>query len=156
MRFKYGGRPHLARMMGRHIRLAAPDWLEDEKAVLVPVPLARWRLWWRGYNQAGLIAKALARISPAHVMLGALVRRRETSSSGKLSRSQRFAKVRSVFQVAEKAQPQIAGRPVILVDDVMTTGATAEACAIALLRGGAASVRVLTWARALPANALVS
>lgn len=154
MRFKHGGKPHLARMMGRHARLAAPDWLDDENAVLVPVPLARWRLWRRGYNQAGEIARALARLSPAQPLLGALVRNRSTRSSGDLSRSQRFANVRGAFRVADKARPRIAGRPVILIDDVMTTGATADACAKALLRGGAASVRVLTWARALPADML--
>lgn len=154
MRFKYGGRPHLARMMGRHIRLVAPDWLDEPDVVLVPVPLARWRLWRRGYNQAGLIAGAVSRHSAATVLLGGLVRHRATKSSGGLSRKQRFANVRGAFRVTDRALPQIAGKPVILIDDVMTTGATTEACSIALLKAGAASVRVLTWARTLPDTAL--
>lgn len=150
MRFKYGSRPHLARMMARHIRLMAADWLDAQDAVLVPVPLARWRLWRRGYNQAGLIAGALARGSAAGLALGGLVRHRATQSSGGLTRAQRFANVRGAFSVPEDARYRMAGRTVILVDDVMTTGATADACAHALIRAGAARVRVLTWARALP------
>src|SRR3546814_10326314 len=82
-------------------------------------------------------------------MLDGLVRRRATASSGGLGRKQRFQNVRGAFRVAEKARPAIKGRNVILIDDVMTTGATAGACARALLRAGATSVHVLTWARAL-------
>lgn len=150
MRFKYGERPHLARVMARHIRLVAPEWLDDADSVLVPVPLARWRLWRRGYNQAGLIALALSRNSAATALLGALIRHRATRTSGRLSRNQRFANVRGAFRVTDAGTMAIRGRRIILVDDVMTTGATTEACARELARAGAASVRVLTWARALP------
>lgn len=156
MRFKYGGRTHMARMMARHIRLAASEWLDAPGSLIIPVPLARWRLWRRGYNQAGLIARALARDSAAALMLDGLVRRRATASSGGLGRKQRFQNVRGAFRVAEKARPQIKGRNVLLVDDVMTTGATAGACARELLRAGATSVHVLTWARALPFKTLDS
>lgn len=156
MRFKYGGRPHLARMMAQHIRLVAADWLDDPEALIVPVPLARWRLWRRGYNQAGQIAKRLEKTGRAVALLDGLIRRRETRSSGGLSRRQRFANVRGVFLVHEKMSARVKGRAVLLVDDVMTTGATAEACAAALIRSGAASVRVLTWARALPSRLIGS
>ena len=115
MRFKYGGKPHLARMMARHIRLVAPEWLDDENALLIPVPLARWRLWRRGYNQAGLIAQALARLSAAQTLPGGLVRHRATRSSGGLSRRQRFENVRGAFRVADGAKGKIKGKSVILV-----------------------------------------
>lgn len=147
MRFKYGGRPHLARMMARHMRLAARAWLEDEGAVLVPVPLARWRLWRRGYNQAGLIARELQRHCPAVMLPDALVRHRATRVSGTLSRYQRFGNVKGAFRLNERARDRIIGRKVILIDDVMTSGATADSCAQVLVKGGAAAVHVLTWAR---------
>ena len=149
MRLKYGGRPHLARIMARHARLAAGDWLAVEQAVIIPVPLARWRLWRRGYNQAGLIAHALAKASGARLLAAGLVRHRATASSAGLTRAQRFRNVRSAFRLGKGMRPHIANRLVILVDDVMTTGATADACARVLLREGASSVRVLCWARTL-------
>lgn len=149
MRFKYGGRPHLARLMARQIRLAAGAWLDEEDVILVPVPLARWRLWRRGYNQAGLIANALARISRAEALPAGLVRQRATRTSGGLTRSQRFANVRGAFRLGAGIAERIRGRAVIVVDDVVTSGATADACAAALLKGGASSVRVLSWARTL-------
>jgi len=149
MRFKYGGREHSARLMARHMRMAGGDWLDDDRALLVPVPLGRWRLWRRGYNQAALLARALGRDSAAFPLLDALVRTRETRASGGLGRRQRQANVRGAFAVAEHAVPRIAGRPVILVDDVITTGATCSSCATALRRAGAGLIHVLGWARAV-------
>src|SRR3546814_19339757 len=84
-------------------------------SLIIPVPLARWRLWRPGYNQAGLIARALARDSAAALMLDGLVRRRATASRGGLGRKQRFQNVRGAFRVAEKARPALTGRHVFQI-----------------------------------------
>src|SRR3546814_15614339 len=102
------------------------------------------------------MARGLARDRAAALMVVGLVRLRVTASSVGLGRKRRFQKVRGAFRVAEKARPAIKGRNVILIDDVMTTGAASGAGARALLRAGATSVHVLTWARALPFKTLDS
>ena len=141
---KHGDRLHLAEVMAPHLHRTAGDWLGAE-ALLVPVPLHRWRLWRRGFNQAVLIAASLGRRSATPIERDALVRVRATRMSQGLNRRQRAAYVRAAFRVARPAA--VAGRNIVLVDDVYTTGATAEACARVLRRAGAQSVRVLTWAR---------
>src|SRR3546814_10433729 len=103
----------MARMMARHSRLTASECLDAPGSLVIPVPLARWRLWRRGYNQAGLIARALARDSAAALMLAGLVRRRATASSGGLGRKQRFQNVLGAFRVADKSRPQITGSNVL-------------------------------------------
>ncbi len=123
---------------------AAGDWLGPE-SLLVPVPLHRWRLWKRGFNQAALLAQATARRSGARVAVDALVRVRATTTSRGMGRRQRAANVRAAFRVARPEQ--VRGQDIVLIDDVLTTGATVEACARMLLRAGATRVRVLTWAR---------
>lgn len=147
MRLKHGRRTHVARLMGRQMRRLEPGWLEDAESLIVPVPLARWRLWARGYNQALLIARSLAEGSPARVMPELLRRVRETALSGGLSRKERARNVKGAFRVPARQRPRVKGRTVLLVDDVCTTGATANACAAALLKAGAREVRLLSWAR---------
>lgn len=143
---KHGRRLHLARLMARAmLRVAGP--LPDD-AVIVPVPSHRWRLWQRGFNQAAEIARHLARQSGRPLLVDALERRKPTASTKGLTRKQRAANVAGAFQVARKADVQ--GRAVVLVDDVMTTGATVAACAKQLRRAGARHVAVLTYTRALP------
>ena len=142
--FKHGDRQYLARIMAPQLIRAGADWLGPH-ALLVPVPLHRWRLWWRGFNQAAVIAAAMARWTATPVLVDGLVRVRATTSSRGLGRARRAANVRSAFRVRRGAA--IAGRDIVLVDDVLTTGATVDACTRMLLRGGARSVRVLTWAR---------
>ena len=149
MRFKHGNRPTLARTLARQMSRVAGDWLEEPDLLLVPVPLHRWRLWRRGYNQAALLAQALSRMSGRPLLLDALVRRRATKSSGSLSRKRRRANVRGAFAVPPARRDLLRGRHVVLIDDVLTSGATADACTLALNRAGAASVRVLTFARVL-------
>ncbi len=146
--FKHGDRQHLAKVMAPQMLRAGRGWLGAD-AVLVPVPLHRWRLWRRGYNQAALLAQAVARRSPATVAVDALVRTKATPSSQGMGRRARSANVRGAFRVARPAA--IRGRSVVLIDDVLTTGATAEACSRVLLRAGASEVRVLTWARVVRA-----
>jgi len=142
----HSDRPHLAIDMAAHLARIGGEWLADD-AILVPLPLHRWRLWRRGYNQAAELARALARETGTPFLADALVRRRATKSSQGLTPPERRRNLRAAFAVGERARARIAGRCIILVDDVLTTGATADACARILLRAGAGSVRLLTFAR---------
>jgi ComF family protein len=147
---KHADRPHLAIDMAAHLARIGADWLKGD-AMLVPVPLHRWRLWRRGYNQAAELARALARETGLPLLPDALVRRRATASSQGLTPPERRRNLRAAFAVNPKARTPIIGRCIILVDDVFTTGATADACARMLLRTGATSVRLLTFARVVRA-----
>ena len=153
LKLKYGGRPGvaetLARFMQRHIGALAGD----GETLLVPVPLHRWRIWKRGYNQAALIAGALSRRTGLSLALDTLRRTRATPPMRGMGRLERERSVRGAFEVAAEAKSGLAGRDVILVDDVFTSGATADSCARALKRGGAASVGVLCWARVVAESA---
>lgn len=142
--FKHGDRQHLVKVMAPQLIRAGTGWLGPD-ALLVPVPLHRWRLWKRGFNQAALLAVAAGRRTGSPVAVDALVRVRATASSAGMGRRKRAANVRNAFRVAHP--DRIRGRDIVLIDDVLTTGATAEACARMLLRAGARQVRVLTWAR---------
>ncbi len=113
--------------------------------VLVPVPLHRWRFFLRTYNQAALLANALGRLADKPVVPDALQRTRSTPSQGRLDRTARRRNVARAF--AAHRLSAIAGRRVLLIDDVLTTGATADACARALLNAGATAVDVLVLAR---------
>jgi len=113
----------------------------------VPVPLHPWRLLHRRYNQSLLLARGLSRLTGCPVTPDMLVRRRNTASQGHLSRRARERNVRSAFKVRVDRKPTLRGKAVILIDDVLTTGATVEACTCALQAGGAAEVHVLTLAR---------
>ncbi|WP_374942546.1 ComF family protein [Sphingomonas sp.] len=138
---KYGGRAGVAETMARPMARLLPDGVDW----LVPVPLHRWRLWRRGYNQAALIARAVGRIADVPVSVDVLARTRHTPVLRGLSGRERRAAVARAFVV----RADVAGAAVVLVDDVHTSGATAEACTAALLKAGARSVSVLCWARVL-------
>jgi ComF family protein len=141
--FKYSGRPALARPLGAWLAARAPL---PEEAIVVSVPLARGRRLARGYDQASLLADALARAAGARGrrLRGALARTRETPPQVGRTRDERARNVADAF-VATAA---VAGKDVVLVDDVVTTGATADAAAAALRRAGARSVVVVALARA--------
>ena len=136
------GVPTLAKWMAR----ARQDLLV-EADLIVPVPLHRWRLWSRRYNQSAILANRIGRITGMPAVPDLMARVRPTPPQGGRSRSQRQLNVRGAFAVRAQHAPGLAGRCVVLVDDVMTTGATVEACARTLMRAGAAGVDVLTLAR---------
>ncbi len=144
--FKHGDRTHGAPAFARWLARAGTETLCDA-AVIAPVPLHRWRLFRRRYNQSALLAQALGRLTGVHVLPDLLVRRRNTRSQGRLNPPARRRNVRGAFALRPAAAAQVDGRRVLLIDDVLTTGATVEACARALRRGGAAAVDVLTLAR---------
>ena len=139
---KHGDGTHLARVMAVQMLRVGAGWFGPD-ALIVPVPLHRWRLWKRGYNQSALIGAALARRTRTPFAVDALRRTRATTASGAMGREARYANVAGVFRVARP----ISGMRIVLVDDVLTSGATGEACAAALKSAGAASVNLLTFAR---------
>ena len=115
---------------------------------LIPVPLHRTRLWRRGYNQAVLLARGVSRRTGAPVLLDALCRVRATSPQHH-GRESRRREVADAFAAPPDRRFGFAGRRVVLIDDVLTTGSTAAECARVLIDGGAARVDVLCWARTL-------
>ena len=143
LRLKYGRKVAVARAMARYMRPLLKT--ETGDALLVPVPLHRRRLATRGFNQSLLIARELARHSSLTVSPQLLRRTRATPPLQGMSFSQRRRIVAGAFAVRSKEE--VAGRTVVLVDDVLTTGSTANACARALQRAGAARVELLCWAR---------
>lgn len=145
VRFK-NGRENWAPTLARDMARAAPEWITPGR-ILLPVPLHRWRLAARGYNQALLLARALARSGGAELAPDWLQRVKNTKSTRGMHRAQRLRNVTGAFQLRPQILPRINGASITLVDDVMTTGATAAACAKILRRAGAAEVFVLTYAR---------
>lgn len=144
LKLKYGGRPGIAetvaRFMARHVAA-------ENDAILVPVPLHRWRIWRRGYNQAALIATALSRRSGLAARLDLIERVRRTPPLKGLNPRERRDALRGAFRVPARHKAEVKGRRFLLIDDVYTSGATANGCARALKRAGAAQVDVLAWAR---------
>ncbi len=145
LQLKHADRTELAGVLAAWIGRAAAELLEDCDAV-VPVPLHRLRLFRRRYNQAAELARPLARRFRRRYLPDALVRRRADTQAGK-SASGRRRTVAGAFVVPKACCKQVEGRRILLVDDVMTTGATAEACARALLRAGARAVDVAVIAK---------
>jgi len=120
--------------------------------VVVPVPLHRWRLWWRRFNQAMALASVIAKRSGLPCDPSLLARVKATTPQVGLSKAQRGENLQGAFRVPAQAKPRLAGKRVLLVEDVMTTGATANAASRALLRGGAKAVDVLVFARVVQAD----
>ena len=145
-RLKYGGHAHLAPGLARLMGPCLPH--HPKVDLSLPVPLHPSRLRWRGYNQAALLLRHIAGALPGRPAWGALRKVRPAPRQVALGREARLINLRGAFKVAS---PRLVnGARILLLDDVMTTGATATACAEALLLAGAQEVRVLTLARAVP------
>jgi predicted amidophosphoribosyltransferase len=115
--------------------------------ILVPVPLHRWRLWQRGFNQSAELARQLAQRTGLHMIPDLLLRTRPTPSLRGLGRAERARAVRHAFAVNPRHSEVLRGAHIVLVDDVLTSGATADACTLALMGGGAAKVDLAIFAR---------
>lgn len=145
-KLKYGDRTELALTLGRMMTQAGRELL-GEADLIVPVPLHRTRLWNRRFNQAAALAQVLASRSGVALEPTALTRVKRTRQQVGLTRPQRADNLQGAFKVLPAMKPSIEGRRILLVDDVLTTGATANAAARALLRAGATEVDILTFAR---------
>jgi ComF family protein len=143
---KYRDRLDLAAWMGAWMARAGGELLA-EADVIVPVPLHRRRLWWRRFNQSALLAKTVAALAMRPYAATALTRIRPTPQQVGLTANERDRNVRGAFRVPAGERMTVAGRRVLLIDDVYTTGATAKAATRALMRGGAGAVDVLVFAR---------
>jgi ComF family protein len=145
--FKHGRRialaPMLARMAAARLPELEGDWL------VVPVPLHRWRLWRRGFNQSALLAREIARLRNQSLLVDGLLRRRATPVLGGLGRSARARALSGAIAVNPRHRAGIAGAQIVLVDDVMTSGATTDACVGALKRAGANRLVIACFARVL-------
>jgi ComF family protein len=143
---KYGDRLDVAPLMGRWMARAGHQLLTEADA-LVPVPLHWGRRWARRFNQATLLAEVIGRASGCKVAHAALTRVKATPQQVGLGKSERAQNVQGAFRVPAEGKALVAGRKLVLVDDVLTSGATADACARVLLRAGAETVNVLVFAR---------
>lgn len=149
LKLKYGRRIGLARLIAAQMVRHVPD-ADRGNMLIVPVPLHRWRLWWRGFNQSAVIADHLARMTGVAVDKELLIRTRRTPPLRGMGPKARRKVVRGAFRLSDTDPKPLKGRNVILIDDIHTSGATADACAAALRKGGALSVTLLCWARVLP------
>jgi len=151
IRLKYGRKVAIAKTMARYMQ---PLVLNDgAERIIVPVPLHRSRLWRRGFNQSALVASELSRRLGIPFSALALQRTRRTPALKGMSALQRRKAVAGAFRVRDKET--VAGRTIILIDDVLTTGSTAEACARALKKAGAARVELVSWARVVKPSLLM-
>jgi ComF family protein len=146
--YKHGGRIALARLMARLIAARLPERADGAlPPLLVPVPLHRWRLWSRGFNQAALLARELALLGKGEVAVAALERHRRTPNLGGLGREGRERALHGAIRLNRSQAARLRGREVILVDDVLTSGATSRACIAALGEGRPTTIAVACFAR---------
>ena len=145
-RLKYGDWIELARALGATMARARAELTRDAD-VIVPVPLHSWRLWRRRFNQAMALARVVSEASGVPVDSFLLARVKPTRPQVGLTRAQRADNLQGAFRVPPEAKARLQGRRALLVDDVLTTGATANAASRVLLRAGAGAVDVLAFAR---------
>jgi len=145
--FKHGRRIALAPMLARLIAARLPAM--DGEWLVVPVPLHPLRLWHRGFNQSALLAREIVRLRGATLVVDGLVRRKRTPVLGGLGKAARARALSGAIAVRPRCRSRFSGARVVLVDDVMTSGATSDACVGALKRAGAANVLVGCFARVL-------
>ena len=146
--FKHGGKISLAPLLAKLIAARLPP-DDSDPPLLIPVPLHRWRIWQRGYNQSALLARRLEKLGKGELLVDGLIRNKRTPSLGGLGREEREMALSNAIRAKQSAIAKINGRDVILIDDVLTSGATSNACTQALLDAGAASVRIACFARVI-------
>lgn len=149
--FKHADKTERAKLFAKWMLAAGHD-VVTAADVIVPVPLHWTRLFQRRYNQAALLAHGLGRLSGNEVLADALVRKRKTPSQGRLGRLARARNVQGAFIINPRRQTELQDKRILLIDDVMTTGSTLNACTKILLRGGVEKVDVLTLARVVQAK----
>jgi ComF family protein len=152
--FKYRDRHEGLPLFGLWLKKAGAELLADAE-LIVPVPLYPSRLWWRRFNQSAMLARSVGRLAGIPIDCFVLSRVRRTQSQVGLSADQRRRNVAGAFKVPPSRADRVKGKRIVVVDDVITTGATVEACARALKRAGAARVDVLALARAVEPTAFV-
>ena len=145
--FKYSGKISLAAMLGRLMAARLRD--VDEDWLVVPVPLHRWRLWGRGYTQAALLSQEICRLIGAKPLVDGLLRRRHTPKLAGMTREARAHTVAGAIAANPRLMGRLKNANVILVDDVLTTGATSNACIAALKKAGAQKVVIACFARVM-------
>jgi ComF family protein len=144
--FKHGDRTYAAKALAVWMHRAGSEFLESADA-LVPVPLHRWRLFQRRYNQSALLAQQIGLLAEKPVLLDTLRRIRDTPYQGHMKRKERQENVKGAFAVAPQHKDSVKEKTFVLMDDVMTTGSTVNECARVLLAAGAKQVHVLTLSR---------
>jgi len=144
--FKHADRTHPAPALASWMQRAGAEfWAEAD--FIAPVPLHRWRLFRRRYNQAALLALQLGPLTQKAVLVDLLERKRATPIQGHLSRKERQANVKGAFALNIRRRAQVKDKTIVLIDDVLTTGATLNECSKVLLKAGAKTVNVLVLAR---------
>jgi ComF family protein len=146
LKFKHGDALHLAPLLGGFLSRTGHDILQDAD-LLIPVPLHRWRLLKRRYNQAGLLAKIIAKQTGITLAPHLLQRSRATETQGHKNTAERKNNIRDAFHLLPKDTAKITGKRIVLIDDVYTSGATVNECTRVLLNHGAAQVNVLCLAK---------
>jgi ComF family protein len=144
---KHGDRVSLAPMMGGLMAAKLP--FLDENWLMAPVPLHRWRIWRRGYNQSAELAREICRGTQARLVVDMLERRKATPSLGGLGKNARQRVLAGAIALNERRRGDIHGASVVLVDDVLTSGATSDACVRSLKRAGAKKVVIACFSRVL-------
>lgn len=152
LRLKYGGKIGLAKLIARHLVRHLPEDRSD--IIIAPVPLHWTRLWSRSFNQSALIGRELAKLGGTAYCADLLLRTKRTPSLRGLSPKERRKAVGTAFAVNPARQEIIADARLLLVDDVLTTGATANGCVKILKKSGASWVQIFCWARALRGETL--
>jgi ComF family protein len=142
---KYRDSHEVAPAMARMMMHAGRDVLA-EADIIAPVPLHRWRLWSRRYNQSALLAGEIAKLAGKPCVADLMVRLRNTRSQVGLGQGERNRNVRGAFDVSAAHVAAVAGAKVVLIDDVMTSGATAGECARTLVKAGAAQADLVVFA----------
>lgn len=163
LRLKRGRRIGDAQLMAQYMARRLPELaaraggeLEAAQMLLLPVPLHRWRMWQRGYNQSAMIAQHMTRISGVPWDGHLLLRHKSTPSLQGKNKRERRQVVAGAFSVDARGREKLRGRHVVLIDDVHASGATLRACAKILKRSGAAKISAITWARVVPTAIMTS